>query len=411
MRQHATNWLELADKVEHFRRDLLSPQELTELKREKEGLRTLVSDKAVASELKLGIENLESVLRKTGGTFYPKNSMIEYIEFFLVAAIVILGIRAFFFQPFKIPTNSMWPSYNGMIGQVFVEPEDEPNMVASGFRFLTQLAVTHRIDAPVAGEVRVPVIRAYSSQQNSVRDYLKPPKTIKGRKWLIFPTQLRVYEIYIDNKPVEITVPGDFDLEKVVLDAFYDGAENFPVPDDFPTGKGVLLGTGKRVEMGERVLAFDVLTGDQLFVDRLSYHFVKPSVGDGFVFRTDHIPELHRMMSGPKEQYYIKRLIGTPGDELEIKEPALLRNGQPITGADAFASNANREGEFPGYRNLGILDAGETFTVPADRYLAIGDNSASSLDGRYWGTIPAKDVVGRPLFIYYPFNDHWGPAP
>jgi signal peptidase I len=49
--------------------------------------------------------------------------------------------------------------------------------------------------------------------------------------------------------------------------------------------------------------------------------------------------------------------------------------------------------------------------VPANEYAAFGDNSASSLDSRYWGTIPAKDVVGRPLFIYYPFTRRWGPAP
>ena len=411
MRQHANNWLELADKVEHFRRDILPADELNELRREKKGLRALVAEKAEAGDLKLSIENLEGVLRKTGGTFYPKSTTIEYIEFFLVAAIVILGIRAFFFQPFKIPTNSMWPSYNGMIGEVFVEPDDEPGTAAKGLRFLTQLAISHRIDAPISGEVRIPVIRSYSSQQGGIRDYLKPPKTKKGRKWFVIPTQLREYEIYVDNRPIPITVPGDFDLEKVILDAFFDGAEKFPMPANFPAGKGVLLPTGKSVSKGDRVLSFDINTGDQLFVDRLSYHFVKPSVGDGFVFRTDNIPELHRQMSGPKEQYYIKRLIGTPGDVLEIQQPVLLRNGEPIEGADAFASNAALEGNFPGYRNLGILDVGKQFTVPTDEYLAIGDNSASSLDGRYWGTVPAKDVVGRPLFIYYPFNSHWGPAP
>jgi signal peptidase I len=49
--------------------------------------------------------------------------------------------------------------------------------------------------------------------------------------------------------------------------------------------------------------------------------------------------------------------------------------------------------------------------IPPDRYMAMGDNSASSLDSRYWGSIPAKDVVGRPLLIYYPFTKRWGPAP
>jgi len=42
--------------------------------------------------------------------------------------------------------------------------------------------------------------------------------------------------------------------------------------------------------------------------------------------------------------------------------------------------------------------------------MAMGDNSYNSLDGRFWGYVPAKDAMGRPLFIYYPFSKRWGPA-
>jgi signal peptidase I len=57
------------------------------------------------------------------------------------------------------------------------------------------------------------------------------------------------------------------------------------------------------------------------------------------------------------------------------------------------------------------LFAGQKITIPADSYLAMGDNSGNSLDGRYWGFVPAKDVIGRPLWIYYPFTKRWGVAP
>jgi signal peptidase I len=110
------------------------------------------------------------------------------------------------------------------------------------------------------------------------------------------------------------------------------------------------------------------------------------------------------------EQYYIKRLVGTPGDTLEVREPVLYRNGQPITGADAFAANASREGKYAGYFAQQRLSPGQTVTVPPDSYFAMGDNSGNSADGRYWGFVPAKDVVGRPLFVYFPFTRHWGPA-
>ncbi len=82
-----------------------------------------------------------------------------------------------------------------------------------------------------------------------------------------------------------------------------------------------------------------MVTGDQLFVDRFSYHFVKPKVGQGFVFFTGNIPGIASVMG---EQYNIKRLVGVPGDTLQIKTPVLWRNGQPITGAAACAKNAQR---------------------------------------------------------------------
>ena len=50
-----------------------------------------------------------------------------------------------------------------------------------------------------------------------------------------------------------------------------------------------LQAAGRKVRAGEPIMRFDVLTGDQLFVDRLSHHFVRPKVGDGFFFRTPHI--------------------------------------------------------------------------------------------------------------------------
>ena len=114
------------------------------------------------------------------------------------------------------------------------------------------------------------------------------------------------------------------------------------------------------------------------------------------------------------EQYYIKRLVGRPGDVLEVREPVLYRNGEPIEGSIAFAANARREGKYGGYFNGPApgtyLARGEKITVPPRSYFAMGDNSGNSQDGRYWGYVPGKDVVGRPLFVYYPFTRHWGPA-
>ena len=153
MRTSAGHWLEMAVRVYDYRRDQLSAAELGELTQKTEGLRRQLREGDDASKLKLGIEAREDVLRRAGGAIYPKSSLVENVEFFLVAAIVILGIRTYFVQPFKIPTNSMWPSYNGMTGEVFKSTAEEPGYVAQGFRFLAQLATPQRIDAPAEGEV------------------------------------------------------------------------------------------------------------------------------------------------------------------------------------------------------------------------------------------------------------------
>src|SRR5450432_1458607 len=119
MRDNAYNWLELASKVWNYRRDTLGARESDELVGKMEGLRRLLKERADAARLKLAIESLEGILMRTGGAVYPKTSLVENVEFFLVAAIVILGIRTYFVQPFKIPTNSMWPTYYGMKNETY----------------------------------------------------------------------------------------------------------------------------------------------------------------------------------------------------------------------------------------------------------------------------------------------------
>ena len=288
-------------------------------------------------------------------------------------------------------------------------------------RLLAMGARPRTMDAPADGEVLIPVVG--NEERVGV-----PYREVPGRDWWVFPAKHKEYTLFVNNRPVSVTVPLDFDFEWVIRDAFVPksaalhdsgGAEiaaylKANLNRIVKTSEGkTFWRTGKIVRAGERVLSFDILTGDQLFVDRVSYHFVRPQVGDGFVFRTDHIDSpFMRTASGQQlEQYYIKRLAGTPGDLLEIRDYTLYRNGAPITGSKAYNLNATRTNNYPGYRAIGLLAPGQTYTVPSDAYIALGDNSANSQDSRYWGTVPAKDVVGRPLFIYYPFTKRWGPAP
>jgi signal peptidase I len=417
MRDNAGNWLQLADKILHYRRDQLTGAQTQELRQKTADLQLKLKQRADAGKLKLGIESLEGLLQQVGGTFYPKSAMVENVEFFLAAAIIVLGIRTYFVQPFKIPTNSMWPSYYGMTPQVFKQRAAEPGALAMGARLLAFGARPHRLDAPADGEVLIPVGGAES--RGAVHSDI-----VNGQSWLVIPTKVREYTLLVGEEPVKVRVPLDFDFDWLVSEAFFSRGEGYS-PEGFHaelrrrvnTGEFEVhvvdgetlrcIRTGRRVRAGDRVLSFDVLTGDQLFVDRFSYHFVRPPVGSGFVFRTGNIPGIADTYG---DQYYVKRLVGAPGDTLEIRNYRLYRNGGPITGAAAFEKNALRQGDYVGYRNIGELAAGKTMTVPSRSFLALGDNSANSADGRYWGYVPEKDVIGRPLFIYYPFSGRWGPV-
>ena len=433
MRQNAENWLEVADRVHKFRRDLLSEAQNKRLLAMTGELRLRLKEKADAAKLKLAIEALEGVLRETGGRLYPTSSLVENVEFFLVAAIVILGLRAYFIQPFKIPTHSMWPSYYGMTPQVYPRGES-PAALRQAARLVTRGATNYTVKAPADGEVLLPILRdGYLAVSE------KP-----GRTLLVFPTDLREYTISVGGHLVKFEVPADFDREHDVLaQAFFGGGqgsfrelfreaanragqlESSTLALQSGDRRGeVRVGwvpVGRRVRQGETILSFDILTGDLLFVDRLTYNFLTPKVGSGFVFKTGNIAGL-RDRQGDK--YFVKRLVGVPGDELEIKAPVLYRNGKPIEGAAAFDREARREGLYPGYVNTqagrvvqdgvveseGLLPPGRVVTVPPNKFFAMGDNSPKSLDSRYWGFVPDKDVIGRPLFIYYPLTSRWGPA-
>ncbi len=420
MRDNAANWLELTEKIYHFRRDVLPPAQLAKLVQQINALKEGIKQRLDAAKLKLQIEQAESVLRETGGAIYPKNSLMENVEFFVVAAIVILGIRTYFAQPFKIPTNSMWPTYYGMTGENLPASAETPGPVGKILRLAAFGAQRIDVTAPRGGAVSADFFStghmAYTVQPD--------------RTWLVFPTQVKEYTFYVDGAPATVRVPLDFgDFDRMVVETYFSNESAFAAhwarqsqarPQDESVIKvDVSAGTLARVRRlpldrtvttGDTLLRFDLLTGDQLFVDRMSYHFMRPKPGQGFVFRTGHIEGIGQ------DQYYIKRLIGTPGDIIEIKQPAVYRNGQPITGAEAFELNAKREGKYRGYFNgdlrLGAryLQLGEKLTVPSDGFFAMGDNSGNSQDGRYWGFVPLKDAIGRPFFIYYPFTKRWGPA-
>ena len=403
--------LQAAHKVYHYRRDLISEGRLVELDKAVGELQALTEDKAVKLEpLSACMERLDALLRKIGGKIYPKTFWSDNLEVALVAAIIVIGIRTFFFQPFIIPTNSMYPTYSGMNAVVYEDKNEAPAALTRAFRFITLGARHKSLVAKNSGAVQLPMA---ANRSGSMHMY---SRQVKGKKWFVLPTVLAEYTILVDGVPHTIRVPADFDMQSALLDSFPRSEAELVRTQG---GTGYALDLGTRVEAGDAILRFDITLGDALFVDRISYHFKRPEAGDPFVFRTRNIPGIEGDSANIVDKYYIKRIGGIGGETLEIKDSSLLVNGKPRTEVEAFARNAHKEGEYGGYVYPSsnpanppkiLTGPGDSTEIPEATFVALGDNSANSLDSRYWGFVPEKAVIGRAIFIYYPFTKRWGLA-
>jgi signal peptidase I len=101
------------------------------------------------------------------------------------------------------------------------------------------------------------------------------------------------------------------------------------------------------------------------------------------------------------ERDFIKRVIGLPGDTLELQNQTILINGQPLNEPYAHylfppAAEGQLEGDLR--RKYGPV------TVPDGHYFMMGDNRDDSQDSRFWGFLPQRYVKGRALFIYWSFD-------
>jgi len=137
--------------------------------------------------------------------------------------------------------------------------------------------------------------------------------------------------------------------------------------------------------------------GDNMLVSRYAYWFHEPSRGDIVAFKTSGIPQIGKNPSG-KEVMYDKRIIGLPGDRIELQAPRILVNGKEMKLGDSTHPIEFR----PGSR--GFSDAGESYVVPEQEYFVLGDNSAHSLDSRYFGAVPRDAIYGKVTKIYWPLS-------
>lgn len=95
----------------------------------------------------------------------------------------------------------------------------------------------------------------------------------------------------------------------------------------------------------------------------------------------------------PKKDF-IKRLIGLPGEIVELKYGTIYINDMPLTDTAFNKRYYYNRGDF--------AIEGKKIIVPKDAYFVLGDNSASSKDSRYWGFVPETNVLGKAILIYWP---------
>ncbi|MEO8681209.1 MAG: signal peptidase I, partial [Vicinamibacterales bacterium] len=114
--------------------------------------------------------------------------------------------------------------------------------------------------------------------------------------------------------------------------------------------------------------------------------------GDVLVFKFPEEPD----------RDFIKRVIGLPGDTLELKNQTILINGMPLVEPYThYLLPPAGEGET---ETLDLRRKYGPVTVPPEHYFMMGDNRDDSQDSRYWGFMPQSYVKGRALFIYWSFE-------
>ena len=399
-----------ASKVHAYRCDVINPIDLESLETSAANLRARCkANDSDARSIALSRKALEKVLTHCGGSFYPVKFFPENIEMLLVSVILAIGIRTFFFQPFIIPTNSMYPAYHGMRPVAYTAIAKAPNALEKLWRFTTLGSSHQTVESPYSGEVQIPL--RFDGQVET--------RYVPGRKWLgLLPDMKQQLTFYVNKQPVKFNVPGEFaEVEELIRQAYFPAAENYAKGvfsyaqenDLIERRNGKLfLKTGKYAESGKPLISFDILKGDMIFVNRWVYHFKEPKLGDPFVFATHNIKGLNHPDGSPEEKYFIKRLVGLPGDRLEVKPPVIYRNRAPIKGSIAFDANALKRGNYPGYTAQWGLSGGKEIIISPHSYYAMGDNSPYSSDSRVWGFVPKEEVVGRAAFIFYPFTRRWG---
>ncbi len=411
--KHGKLLLEGVQKFIHYKRDILKPGQLAEIEAHRDQLKEalVARDAGRIRELEVALTGIcEAAAPST-----PDAGTRDWIESLIVCAVIVFAIRAYFLQPFKIPTGSMQPTLNGIVATRLDADAPTPNPVVKGWELVSRGRNYVRVEAPCDGHlvaVDANVLRQLRLFVTLTRLHFEDAS---GRKHtsLVWAPALQLVGLQdgqgaaIDSRTSGLWLARDQIGRGRGLEVTNTRTGEVTVHQRIPVKKGQVLAAGT------------VDSGDMVLVDKVSYHFRQPRRGEVFVFNTRNIRDIQGMLP-PQEgsQHYIKRLTGLPGDSLSVKEDGgpLWVNGSEATEKyirRVFEGKANDSpGGYRGYSIFGTQMHSPPWGTPGppqEGYFAMGDNSYNSYDSRYWGAVPEENLVGPGFFALWPITTgHWG---
>lgn len=403
--RHAVEVRKHVWKIRCFQADALAPNALANID---DGIRTF--DRLLASTpgddaLASGLKELDVCAQKWLQP-YANAAIRENVEVFLVAIGVAMAIRTFVLQPFKIPTGSMQPT---LFGVHFEDLRNRPDVAVPGFLGRCYEAVVrgdfyHQIIAEADGEI-VGIEPRRSMFLVNYQDVRLGYRDSSGRT---YAKTERIWFAPVDGHEGDLR----------------NGLRGF-IGWERPEACLPLV-PGQPFKKGDVLLRMRDSAGDHLFVDRVTYNFRPPSRGEIIVFETTGIPNL------TQDQFYIKRLVGLPGETLTIGDDRhLVIDGKRLDASTPHfekvygGTNQPADSQYSGHVNgtvaralnkhpglAGYFPNAQTeFKLASRRYMVMGDNTLNSYDSRGWGDFAQTNVVGKYSFVFWPFTDRWGTRP
>jgi signal peptidase I len=139
-------------------------------------------------------------------------------------------------------------------------------------------------------------------------------------------------------------------------------------------------------EVNQHSMEPTLTSGDRLLVDKISPAWDDYNLGDIVILQ---LPEI----DGVLPTAYVKRIVGLPGDEIELRQGQVFRNGERLS-----EPYLRLQATLP-------MSGVEHWELGPDQYLVFGDNRDNSIDSRVFGPLPRSELLGRVLIRFLPFED------